>query len=64
MKLVLLSFCLLPLVAIPAPAQIGSWKRHSVKGEEFSVLLQTVPAMKDGKFVSVRMQLEYHFNLD
>ena len=26
--------------------------------------IKFVPAMKDGKFVSVRMQLEYHFNLD
>ena len=52
MKRILLLNCTLLLVAIDALAQSGgmapppsAWQRYTVKGEEFSIILPTLPAM-------------------
>jgi len=48
MKRVLFLFCTLLLIAVEAPAQPANspqWKRYTIRGEEFSVMLPEPPAM-------------------
>ena len=49
MKRIVLSAWLLILVGSVALAQPAAWKRYTVKGEAFSVILPTLPAMATTK---------------
>lgn len=54
----LAAFALLAVISVYAAAQTApsDWKRYTVKGEEFSVLLPHLPAMTSSKMVVPRLQ--------
>ena len=56
LKRIVFLFCTLLLVTVEAPAQPGgmappvsAWQRYTVRGEEFSIILPTLPAMTTEK---------------
>lgn len=62
MKEIILLFCTLILISSAARGQTGdrsdplTWKRYTVKGEEFSVTLPNRPAVTTAVFSNVRLQ--------
>src|SRR6185295_7305893 len=58
MKRILFLSCTLLLVASDVPAQPASWKRYTIRREEFSVMLPAPPAMDSRKVMVMQFAKE------
>jgi TonB family protein len=55
MKRILFLSCVLLLVGVDALAQPATWKRYTIRGEEFSVMLPAPPAMDSRSQIVMRL---------